>query len=52
LTRIKSIPVWLLAAALGLSMVAPGLAGEGCTTSGYAGQIKAARIDHCGLQLG
>ena len=50
--RIKRIPVWLLAAASGLSIVAPGLAGEGCTTSVYEGQIKSARIDHCGLQLG
>ena len=51
MTRIKSMPVSLLAAALGLSIVAPGLAGEGYTTSVYAGQIKSARSDHCGLQL-
>jgi hypothetical protein len=52
LTRRKSIPVSLRAAALGLSLVAPGLAGEGYTTSVYAGQITSARIDRCGLQLG
>lgn len=39
-----------VALVLGLSWA--GLAGEGVTTSIYEGQIKAVRIDKCGLQPG
>jgi hypothetical protein len=52
LARIKSVPLWLLMAAVGLGVVAQALAGEGYTTSVYEGQIKSVRIDRCGLQPG
>jgi hypothetical protein len=42
---------WLMLVC-GMSVVGPSQAGQGFTTSVYEGQIKAIRIDKCGMQPG
>jgi hypothetical protein len=43
--------MWLTLA-LGVGVVGPGQSGQGLTTTVYEGQIKAVKIDKCGLQPG
>jgi len=52
--RIRVTLVWLLGAALSLTLVASAVAGGGYSqkVQPYEGQIKSIKIDKCGLQPG